>query len=31
MQRVPPFTLGGRFSKSGMAARLLEDRAREQR
>jgi len=26
-----PLALGGRFSKSGMAARLLEDRAREQR
>ena len=29
--RRRPVTLGGRFSKSGMAARLLEDRAREQR
>lgn len=29
--RRSPVRLGGRFSKTGMAARLLEDRAREPR
>lgn len=29
--RNAPTRLGGRFSKTGMAARLLEDRAREPR
>jgi AbrB family looped-hinge helix DNA binding protein len=29
--RRSPVGLGGRFSKTGMAARLLEDRAREPR
>lgn len=29
--RRSPARLGGRFSKTGMAARLLEDRAREPR
>lgn len=29
--RRAPARLGGRFSRSGMAARLLEDRAREPR
>jgi AbrB family looped-hinge helix DNA binding protein len=29
--RRAPTRLGGRFSRSGMAARLLEDRAREPR
>jgi antitoxin PrlF len=29
--RRRPVTLGGQFAKSGMAARLLEDRAREPR
>jgi AbrB family looped-hinge helix DNA binding protein len=29
--RRRPAPLGGRFARSGMAARLLEDRAREQR
>lgn len=29
--RRRPVALGGRFTKSGMAARLLEDRAREPR
>lgn len=29
--RRSPRRLGGRFSKTGMAARLLEDRAREPR
>lgn len=29
--RSSPAHLGGRFSKTGMAARLLEDRAREPR
>ncbi|HEY5143547.1 MAG TPA: AbrB/MazE/SpoVT family DNA-binding domain-containing protein [Solirubrobacteraceae bacterium] len=29
--RRRPLALSGRFSKSGMAARMLEDRAREQR
>jgi antitoxin PrlF len=29
--RRSPASLGGRFSKTGMAARLLEDRARESR
>jgi AbrB family looped-hinge helix DNA binding protein len=30
-RRSPPLRLGGRFAQSGMAARLLADRAREPR
>lgn len=29
--RRPPLRLGGRFAETGMAARLLEDRAHEPR